>query len=203
MSGHCRKCFSVSSNVSLLIVLVLAGLLLIAFFDWQAMRDPRIGSPVVLILRLLETLGILSLCAARWPGSVPALLAVISLVNLNTEVFQIECLLGRPHPTRAALTYVCGIAVALLVLLLFYPLLHLWSRCVRSSHGVSRSLESMCESLMPGNITPGTRLPFTPMQALTAATFKEYIKIALTVRCRKPERGCLGRAALRRDVADG
>jgi hypothetical protein len=38
---------------------------------------------------------------------------------VNTEVFQTECLLGRPHPTRVALTYVCGVLVLLFVLLLF------------------------------------------------------------------------------------
>ena len=118
MSSRCRQCSSNASTVVLLIVLVLALLFVMAFFEWQAMTDPRFGSPLVLIMRLLETLGIFSLCVARWPGSIPAFLAITSLVNLNTEVFMTECLLGRPHPTRAALTYVCGIPALLFVLLL-------------------------------------------------------------------------------------
>ena len=156
-------------------------MLLIAFFEWQAMRDPRIGSPIVLVMRILETLGIFSLSVARWPGSIPAFLAVTSLVNLNTQMFQTECLLGRAHPTRAALMYVCGIVVLMLVLLVFYPLLQLRKRYIHYDRGASPSLESMCEALMPGKMTPGTQLPFTPVQALMAATFKEYIKIALAV----------------------
>ncbi len=42
----------------------------------------------------------------------------------------------------------------------------------------------MCEQLIPGKAAPGTRLPFTPIQALMAATFREYIKISLAVSLR-------------------
>jgi hypothetical protein len=135
-------------------------------------------------MRLLETLGILSFAVARWPGSIPVFLSITSLVNLNTEVFQTECLLGRPHPTRAALMYVAGVALVLLVFLLTYPLLQLYKRCARYASSASPTLESMCEQLMPGKAAPGTRLPFTPIQALMVATFREYIKISLTVSLR-------------------
>jgi hypothetical protein len=184
MSSHCRQCSSNASAVTLLVVLAAIGVLVIAFFEWQAMKDPRIGSPFVLIMRLLETLGIFSLCVARWPGSVSVLLSITALVNMNTEVFQTECLLGRAHPTRAVLVYVCGIPAFLLALLLFYPFLQLLRHCTHFDRGASLSLESMCEPLMPGKVAGellGTRLHFTPMQALIAATFKEYIKIAFTV----------------------
>jgi hypothetical protein len=180
--------------MTLLLVLILIAVLVIAFFEWQAMRDPRVGSPLVLVMRLLETLGIFSLSVARWPGSIPVFLSITSLVNLNTEVFQTECLLGRPHPTRAALTYVCGIPILMLVLLLFYPLLKLVKHCIRYDHGATPSLESMCEPLMPGKVSPGTKMPFTTAQALMAATFKEHTMIALTVsllgRARPVERRC-------------
>ena len=184
ITGLCRECSSQTTAAILLCVLVLCGLFLTAFFEWQTLRDPRVGSPIVLLLRVLEALGIFALCVAHWPGTIPAFLAVTALVNLNTEVFQTECLLGQPHPTRAALMYACGIPVLLLVLLLFYPLLQLRKRYIHYDRGASPSLESMCESLMPGKAAPGTRLPFTPIQALKAANFKEYVKIALTVRCR-------------------
>ena len=188
ISSRCTRCGSKASSIVLLIVLVLSGLLLLAFFMWQTMRDPRIGSPLVIVLRLLETLGILSFAVARWPGSIPLFLSITSLVNLNTEVFQTECLLGRPHPTRAALMYVAGIALILLLFLLAYLLLQLYKRCARYSSGASPSLESMCEQLMPGKAAPGTRLPFTPIQALMVATFCEYIKISLTVSLRSRAR---------------
>ena len=181
MSSGCMQCTSAAYTLILLFVLVLAVLLLIGFFTWQTMRDPRIGNPIVMVMRLLETLGIFAVCTVRWPGSIPVFLSITSLVNLNTEVFQIECLLGPPHPARAALMYVIGIAVLLLVLLLFYPLLQLRKRCVHYDRGESPSLESMCEMLTPGKAATGTGLPFTPMQALMASTFKEYFKIALTV----------------------
>jgi hypothetical protein len=118
MSGHCKQCSSNAVTAILLIVLVLIGVLVIAFFEWQTLRDPRIGSPFILIAQLLETLGVFSLCAARWPGSIPVVLSITSLVNLNTEFFQTECLFGRPHPTRAILIYVCAIPALLLGLLL-------------------------------------------------------------------------------------
>jgi hypothetical protein len=179
MSGHCKQCSSNAATATLLIVLVLIGVLVIAFFEWQTLRDPRIGSPFILIAQLLETLGVFSLCAARWPGSIPVFLSVTSLVNLNTEVFQTECLFGRPHPTRAILTYVCAIPALLLGLLLFYPFLQLIRHCTH--YEASPSLESMCEPLRPGKVTAGAPLCFTPIQALAAATFKEYTKIAFTV----------------------
>jgi hypothetical protein len=178
------RCSSNAISIVLLIVLVLSGLLLLLFFIWQTMRDPRIGSPLVIVMRLLETLGILSFAVARWPGSIPVFLSITSLVNLNTEVFQTECLLGRAHPTRAALMYVVGVALVLLVFLLAYSLLQLYKHSARYPSSASPSLESMCEQLMPGKAAPGTRLPFTPIQALMAATFREYIKISLTVSLR-------------------
>ena len=181
MARLCKQCSSGETTIALFVLLVLAGLLLIAFFEWQTIRDPRIGSPLVLIMRLLETLGIFALCVARWPRSIPVFLSFTSLVNLNTEVFQTECLLGRSHPTREALTYFAGIPVLLLVLLLFYPLLQLGKYCVRYDR--EASLESMCEPLRPGRdgSALGFGLPFTPVKALMAANFKEYTKIALTV----------------------
>ena len=181
ISSRCTQCTSSTSSMVLLVVLILAGFLALAFFKWQTMRDPRIGSPLVVAMRLLETLGILSFSVTRWPGSVPVFLSITSLVNLNTEVFQTECLLGRPHPTRAALMYVGGVALVLLVFLLSYCLLQLWKHCIRYDPSASPSLESMCEALMPGLADPGTRVPFTTRQALMAATFHEYVKISLAV----------------------
>ena len=186
MSSHCRECSSQFATVILLVALILAGVLIIAFFEWQTMRDPRIGSPLVLVMRLLETLGILSLAVARWPGSISMFLSITALANLNTEVFQTQCLLGQPHPTRAAMMYVLGFVALLLVLLASYLLLQLRKRCIRDDRLASPSLESMCELLMPSKVTLGTRLPFTPIQALMAATFKEYIKIAMTVSLPRP-----------------
>ena len=194
MSNVCRQCGSQASSAILIIVLALALLISIAFFEWQSLRDPRIGSPLVLIMRLLETLGVFASSVARWPGSIPVFLSITSLVNLNTEVFQIECLLGRSHPTGRALTYILGVAVLLLVLLLFYPLLQLWKRCIHYDCEASPSLESLCEPVMPGNASIDARLPFTPIQALLAATFKEYVQISLVVslpsQARAAERHC-------------
>ncbi len=184
ISRRCTRCSSNASAIILLILLVLSGLLLVAFFKWQTMRDPRIGSSLVIVMRLLENLGILSFASARWPGSIPTFLSIASLVNLNTEVFQTECLLGRPHPTRAALMYVAGAALVLLLFLLAYSLLQLYKHCARCASSASPSLESICEQLMPGKAGPGTRLLFTPIQALMVATFHEYIKISLTVSLR-------------------
>ncbi len=167
-------------KVMLFIALVLAGLLMIAFFEWQVIRDPRIGNPIVLVTRLLETLGIFALSVTRWPGTIPTFLSITSLVNLNTEVFQTECLLGRPHPTGVALTYVCGIPCLFFLLLLLYPLLQHRKRSI--CYECDSSLESMCEPFRPGNNNGSeARMSFTPLQALSAANFSEYTKISLTV----------------------
>jgi hypothetical protein len=59
--------------------------------------------------------------------------------------------------------------------------LKLVKHCIRYDLGATPSFESMCEPLMPGKISPGTKMPFTTAQAQMAATFKEHTMIALTV----------------------
>ncbi len=180
LSRVCKQCGSKAETLTLVVVLALAGVLVVAFLQWQTLRDPRVGSPIVFLMRILETLSIFSLAVARWPLTVSTFLSVISLVNFNTQMFQTECLLGRPHPTRAALMYVCSIAVVLLVLLLLFPLWQLWKRHKALQ---SASLESMCEPLRPSKDSEPTHAPlsFTPSQALCAATFPEYVMISITV----------------------
>ena len=151
LSQRCRECASTAASLTLVILLAILTLCVIVFFLWQTLRDPRVGSPIVFLMKLLETLSIMSLTIVRWPGSVATFLPILSLVNFNTEMFQTECILGRPHPTRAALMYIGGLAAAVLIMLLFWPLLRLLKRSsFNPNHAENAAdLESMCAQLRP------------------------------------------------------
>ena len=102
-------------------------------------------------MKMSETLSIMSLTMLRWPGSVETFLSIVSLVNFNTEMFQTECVLGRPHPTRVAVMYIGGLAAALLIMLLLWPLLCLWKRYRHPESENAVDLESMCAQLRSGS----------------------------------------------------
>jgi hypothetical protein len=77
---------------------------LTSFFIWQTLLDPRIGSPVVFMLRLMETLGLMSAMAIAWPAVVLNFLSFVNLANFNTEMFRTECMFGHPQPISKAAT---------------------------------------------------------------------------------------------------
>jgi hypothetical protein len=245
LSQRCRRCGSTAESLTLVVLLAVFGMSVIAFFFWQTLRDPRVGSPIVFITKMLETLSIMSLTMIRWPGSVATFLPIVSLVNFNTEMFQtevtakpcaespptgpssatktsgalcpnwnrraviptahthhVQCILGRPHPTRAALMYVGGLVAAFLIMLLSFPLLRLLKRYHGAYAENVEVLESMCARLRPDSDDdrhqlggspaqptdqplfhklPSMPMSFTPKDAILAATFKQYVAIALTV----------------------
>ena len=199
LSQRCRQCFSTAESVTLVVLLAALAVLVLVFFVWQVFKDPRVGSPLVFVMKMLETLSILSLTGIDWPGSVATFLPVVSLVNFNTEMFQTECVLGRPHPTRGALMYIGGFGAALLIILLFWPVIFLWKRRAmghRGEAGTVVNLESMCAPMHPDLHHPegaaAAPLTFLPTQAILAATFADYIRIALAVRAQLSDKSTEG-----------
>ena len=191
LSRKCKPCDSAGAVVSLMIVLTVCCVLLTSFFMWQALKDPRIGNPLIFLTRLLETLSILSLTVVKWPLSVTTFLSTVSIVNFNTEIFQMQCILGPPHPTRSVGMYACGLLIAWVVAILIWPASRLCKRCAKAiCRGVDRDsantiklLDEMCEHMKPGSSSDASLpLPFTPTQAVMAANFKEHVKISFTVR---------------------
>jgi hypothetical protein len=70
------------------------------FILWQLMLDPRVASPFVFLLRLMETLAILPQTSIDWTPAVRTVFAALSVVNFNTEMFRFECVFGPPKPIQ-------------------------------------------------------------------------------------------------------
>jgi hypothetical protein len=172
--------------IALFVTLGIGGVGLVALYLWKTMEDPRIGSPLNLLLGMLETLGILRLTSVRWPDSVAQMLTMVSLVNFNVEVLQTQCLLGPPQPIAGALSYAASLCGAMVVSALFWPLLQLSSRIfpTESAELDEQSLEGACYVLRPDRATPTLNIPLesSPIRCLRRASFSQYVQIAATVR---------------------
>ena len=77
-------------------LLLITLFVVVAFFVFLTVKPPRNGSPLIFLMRTLETLGILGLTAVRWPGSVQTFLSVVSLVNFNPGAKKAKALCGPP-----------------------------------------------------------------------------------------------------------
>jgi hypothetical protein len=144
------SCGHVGTVYSLAALLVVLVFVLTSFFIWQTLLDPRIGSPIVFMLRLMETLGLMSSMAIAWPPGVSGFLAFVNLVNFNTEMFRTECLFGHPHPVSKAATTALLPVVLVAAGLLIWPILRFWSRraCAKagdSPQGPAGTPQSECD----------------------------------------------------------
>jgi hypothetical protein len=203
--GTCWKCAPDSAVVALFVTLAIGGVGLVALYLWKTMEDPRIGSPLNLLLGMFETLGILRLTSVGWPDSVARMLTMVSLVNFNVEVFQTQCMLGPPHPITGALSHAGSLCGAMVVAVLFWPLLQLSNRMfpIESAEQDEQSLEGACYVLRPDRATPTLNVPLqlSPSRCLRRASFSQYVQIAATVRpfalaargCTSPRRRPLNR----------
>jgi hypothetical protein len=185
--GTCWKCAPGSVVIVLFVLLVVGGFGLIALYLWKTMADPRIGSPLNLMLGMLETLGILRLTSVRWPDSVARMLTMVSLVNFNVEVFQTQCLLGPPHPITGALSYVGSLFGATVIAAFFWPLLKLGNRLFPvhiESVLEEHTLEGACYAVRPDRANPDLHVPleYSPTQFLRRASLSEYTQISGAVR---------------------
>jgi len=75
------SCGNDATVYTLAALLILLGFGLIGFFIWQTLLDPRVGSPIVFMLRLLETLGLMSSMAIDWPFPVLSFLSGVNFVS--------------------------------------------------------------------------------------------------------------------------
>ena len=186
--GTCWRCAPGSVVIVLFVLLVVGGFGLIALYLWKTMADPRIGSPLNLMLGMLETLAILRLTSVQWPDSVARMLTMVSLVNFNVEIFQTQCLLGPPHPITGAWSYVGSLFGATLIAAFFWPLLKLTKRLfpihMESVELEEHSLEGACYALRPDRADPNLHVPleYSPSQCICRASLNEYMQISGTVR---------------------
>jgi hypothetical protein len=169
-------------NVVAVLVMFLIGL----FILWQLMLDPRVASPFVFLMRLLETLAILNRTSIDWPPAIRDAFALASLVNFNTEIFRFECTIGHPDPLSRVVTAALFPFVSAVAFILAWPLIRALAKMRSKMHPMPAplsNLESMCARLRPDALPAQKRGPlgFRPTDALVAASFFEYLQILSAV----------------------
>ena len=184
--GSCLPCGSGGVAPVLNVVAVLVMFLIGLFILWQLMLDPRVASPFVFLMRLLETLAILKRTSIDWPPAVRDAFALASLVNFNTEIFRFECTIGHPDPLSRVVTAALFPFISAVAFILAWPLIRALAKMRSKMHPVPASLsnlESMCAKLRPDAPPAQKRGPlgFRPTDALVAASFFEYLQILSAV----------------------
>ena len=182
----CKPCGTSVAVHILNVTAALIAFLLGLFMLWQLLLDPRVASPFVFFMRLMETLAIMNRTGLAWPPAARDAFALGSLVNFNTEIFRFECSLGHPEPLSRVVTAACFPIGAGLVFILAWPLIQLLAKVRAGKHPLraeSAHLESMCAKLHPD--APAAHknglLGFRPTDALAAASWVEYIRILAAV----------------------
>jgi hypothetical protein len=180
------------------------------FFVWQVLLDPRVGSPLVFAMsfvevrqrksafrvgfawegrqkfsRHMQTTAILGKMAIKWPDQTREFFDVIAVVNFNTEMFRLECILGRSQPIKAAILTAISPAVVYFLGVLVFAL----SRCVAylkarlltaSEHNEAASDDAgkLFENFTKGKVY----LHFHPREFLAVATWSQYLRLLAVVK---------------------
>jgi hypothetical protein len=190
-SRKCMPCGSDAIAYTLVGVAICSAVTLSCFVLWLLMLDPRIASPFVFLLRLLETLAILQQTSIDWTPAVRSVFAALSVVNFNTQMFRLECLFGRPEPIQQAIGAACVPFATFLVFVAARPIIQLMARRRAKKHPARSprsnvsltTVTSMCRRLHP-DAPPKERsgpLGFRPTDALAAASWTEYLRMVSAV----------------------
>jgi hypothetical protein len=158
----------------LFVILIVLAVIVLLFSLWQVLLNPLVGSPFIFAMRLAETLAILGQSSLKWPSQVisglrytrPRLdvphpfpgmhllllpfqvkdfLSVLAIVNFNTDMFRLPCLLGSSQPISKALFTAASPFVAAACGLAILPLItNLCSRFDEKRAGQLATLEELC-----------------------------------------------------------
>jgi hypothetical protein len=151
--------------------LACAVFFVVGFFVWQVLLDPRVGVPAVFLMRLMETLALLSAMSVTWPTAVREFLTVITVVNFNTEIFRSECTLGAPAgPVKKGIGIAFLPAITFAAGVMLFPVLKLVSKFASKLPDENQSFNDLAK-------------PFHPVRARPLACF------LLTHRFRTPSPG--------------
>jgi len=180
---------------TLVIVAACCAVAASCFILWQLMLDPRVASPFVFLMRLMETLAILQQTSIDWTPAVRTVFAALSVVNFNTEMFRFECLFGPPKPIQQAVAAATVPFATFLVFIAARPLIRRLAQrravmhpAVSPRSSQPKTVASMCRRLRPDapskdRLTP---LGFRPTDALAAASWTEYLRMVSAVQAPKP-----------------
>jgi hypothetical protein len=184
--GSCKPCGTSEAVLALNVAAAIIAFLLGLFILWQLLLDPRVASPFVFLMRLMETLAILNRTGLEWPPAARDAFSLASLVNFNTEIFRFECSLGHPEPLSRVVTALMFPIGAALVFILAWPLIRLVAKVRGRKHPVQAPLA--CLELMYTKLRPDAppaqkhrQLELRPIDALSAASWVEYTRIIAAV----------------------
>ena len=189
-SRKCARCGGNASTYTLVGVALCCGVTLSCFILWQVMLDPRVASPFVFLMRLMETLAILQQTSIDWTPAVRTVFAALSVVNFNTEMFRFECVFGPPKPIPQSEAEAVVPFATFLVFIAARPLIRrlaqrraVMNPAVSPRSSQPKTVASMCCRLRP-DAPPKDRLAplgFRPTDALAAASWTEYLRMVSAV----------------------
>ncbi len=184
-SRLCACCGADAAVYALAGIAAFVAVSLPCFVLWQLMLDPRVASSFVFLMRLMETLAILQQTSIEWAPAVRSVFAALSVVNFNTEIFRLECWLGRSKPIQQAATVGCAPFAAFGVFLAARPLLRPVAAWWASKHqdGRKKTVAEMLAHFQPDASAKDRSSPlgFRPIDALAAASWTEYLRMVSTV----------------------
>ena len=208
--GSCSPCGAYSVVIVLFVILIVIAVIVLLFFLWQVLLNPLVGSPFIFAMRLAETLAILGQSSLQWPSQVisglrytpPRLdvphpfpgmhllllpfqvkdfLSVLAIVNFNTDMFRLPCLLGSSQPISKALFTAASPFVASACGLVILPLItKLCSRYHEKPAGQLATLEELCALSNKGEGHFGPRVAYAVATRTEAALI--FFVVSATLR---------------------
>jgi hypothetical protein len=186
VGGVCHQCSTVK-KVVLPILLVLVGLIAFGGFVLITALDPRRGSVFIFILRFAETIALLKETAIEFPDFVADALNIIAVVNINLEVFAVQCITGAPTNRGSIFSALIAPVIFLLLPTFFSIFIILTMRLHRSDpeKEAAREQHARLLSKLGATDTPYPRNPFTVLRVLTPKQvallcFAAYFKLLVS-----------------------
>jgi hypothetical protein len=131
----------------------------------------------------VQTIAILGKTSIKWPDQTREFFDAVAIVNFNTDLFRLDCLLGPPQPMKAAIVTAFSPLAAFLLGVLAFPLL----RYVAKAHskpvdqavnnGTTDIIDELCKAVMGHG-----PLHVRPLQILAAASWAQYLRLLSVVK---------------------
>ena len=195
LQRKCKACPSDGVAMLLLVLMIVLALGICGMLVLITLKDPYTGSAFLFVVRLAETLGLFGETAFVWPSTVSSLIAVAAVVNFNTQLFAIECIIGRSTAQSSVimglLAPLAGIAVFVAMWLCLEVMCHI-QQAERSGFPPEALETFQHEPLSSAPInkirsTSSTSLhirKYNPMQLLLCSTRAEQQKLLTAAYCK-------------------
>jgi len=167
----CESCPADGVAVFLLMLMVALVATWTLLSLWLELQDPRVGNAMNFVLRFNETFALLREINIVYPGTVDTVMSICAVVNMNIEIFRVECILGIVDPEFLMLF---AIIVPFIGAAVFLPVYLLW--CVGVQDKEQHLDDAIYETFAGENETIGVEAKVSPSDRLVSQTFWGQLK---------------------------